>query len=447
MLLYSAVLLFALLLAAPWWLFRMATTQRYREGLLQRLGRVPASLRELVAGKRTVWLHAVSVGEVLAASTLISALSEELGPGWLIVISTTTRAGQQLARQRFGAERVFYFPLDFRFAVCAWLGVIRPEMLLLVESELWPRLLHQCEHARIPVVVVNARISDRTLRRGLRVRRLRRWMARHVTLWLAQSEQDAIRILQLGALPAAVQVTGNLKYDTRPAQDTALASAIRSGAAGRTVVVAGSTVHYGTTLEAEIVLEAFQSHIWPEMPGVLLVLAPRHPQSFVEAGVLAARFGTRLCATELLRMPPGYRIQERTLVLDTIGDLAGLYRMASVAFVGGSLLSHGGHNPLEPAQFGVPVVIGPYYENFRDIVARLQAADGIVVLERTDPGALGHALAGLLLEPSRGLLVGERGRAVAEQQKGATARTVAALLPLLHREEDGPATDTRVQRP
>lgn len=428
---YSLLLGLALLVSAPWWLARMLTTERYREGLRERLGQVPPALLAHSQGQRTVWIHAVSVGEVLAAGSLIAALEQELGTGGRVVVSTTTRTGQELARKRFGTDRVFYFPLDFRFAVRRWLRTLEPELVLLTESELWPRLLHECAAAGIPVAVVNARVSDRSLRRALRVRALWRRMTRPVTCWLAQSDDDTARLRQLGAPAGRVLVTGNLKYDTEPPRESALAAAIRSGAAGRLVVVAGSTVVYGTTPEEGIVLDAMRAHVWPEFPAALLLLAPRHPQRFTEAAVLAAQFGTTLRASELLHGTPGYRITERTVVLDTIGDLSALYRIADAAFVGGSLLPHGGHNPLEPAQWGVPVVVGPHTANFRDIVARMRAAGGIVVLDGTEPDALGLALAALLGDRERARTLGERGRAVCLAQRGATARTLEALRPLL----------------
>ena len=435
MVLYSLALAASLLIAAPWWLFRMATTQRYREGFTERLGSVPPALRALLKGKRTVWVHAVSVGEVLAVSTVVSALQQRLGPGWEVVISTTTRTGQQLARKRFPQSGVFYFPLDFRFAVRAWLQSLKPAMVLLVESEVWPCLLHECALSGVPVVVINARVSDRSLRRGLRLNKLWRWLTRNVTLWLAQSDADAARLVQLGAPAEKVETTGNLKYDTTAPEETALVSTIRRGIAGRPVIVAGSTVHYGTTPEEVIVLDAMRAKVWPEWPDVLLILASRHPQRFAEACTLASQFGTVLEATKLLEREESSGrpavIQEKILVLDTIGDLAAVYALADIAFVGGSLLPHGGHNPLEPAQFGVPVVMGPHVQNFRDILARLKADEGIVLLESTEPGPLGEALASLLADRTQAQAIGKRGRAVFEQQKGATARTMAALLPLL----------------
>ncbi len=437
MVLYSAVLLAVLLLAAPWWLFRMLTADHYREGLAERLGVVPQPLRALAAGKRVIWLHAVSVGEVLAASSLIAELEAELqtrpGPGWEIVLSTTTRTGQQLARERFGAHRVFYFPLDLARAVRSWLDALQPELLILTESELWPRLLHECARKAIPVAVINARVSDRSFRRAMRFQKIWRRMTRPVSLWLAQSEDDRSRLIQLGAPASSVSTSGNLKYDTPSPQETPLTAAVRAGAAGRTVVIAGSTVHYGTTPEEGIVLDAMRRHIWTDRPDVLLILAPRHPQRFAEAGVLAAQAGTMVCATDLLIGPQGYRIHERVLVVDTIGDLAALYRLADVAFIGGSLLPHGGHNPLEAARFSVPVIMGPHISNFRDIVSALQADDAIILLQGTEPGDLGNAIAGLLARPEQARALGERGCLVYERQRGATHRTLDAILPFLER--------------
>src|ERR1039457_6288016 len=170
MALYSALLMAVLVVGAPYWLARMATSGRYRAGLGQRLGRVPATLRAAVAGRQVVWVHAVSVGEVLAATRLVAELEAALGTGWVIVVSTTTATGQALARERFGAGRVFYYPLDFAWAVRAYLRVLRPKMLVLMESELWPRMLVEGGRAGIPGVVVNARVSDRSYARGLRVR-------------------------------------------------------------------------------------------------------------------------------------------------------------------------------------------------------------------------------------------------------------------------------------
>ena len=436
---YSALLGLGMLLSAPWWLTRMATTKRYREGLRERLGAVPAELRSAVAGKRVVWIHAVSVGEVLAVSRLVAELTAALNEtavesgdatAWVVVVSTTTQTGQTVARGRFAKDQVFYFPLDLAFAVRAYLRALRPALLVLAESELWPRTLHECEAAGVPVAVVNARMSDRSFRRALRVRRLWARVLGKVTQWLAQSKNDARRLLALGARPEAVEVAGNLKYDLRASTETPMSRRLASMLQGSRVVLAGST------LEGE---EAQFLAAWPELqqaiPETILLIAPRHPDRFerVLSAVRASgyphfRCSELLAATEPI--PPG-----AILLLDTIGDLAAMYRLAEVAFVGGSLVQKGGHNPLEPARFGIPVVMGPSFENFRDIVGKMRANRGLCLLE--DRQALGRILLSLLLNRMEAQAMGARGREVFEREGGATARCVSALLPLLSQSSDG----------
>jgi 3-deoxy-D-manno-octulosonic-acid transferase len=468
MLAYSALLTLGLLLGAPWWLFRMATTERYREGLRQRLGFVPAALRAVVSGKRVGWLHAVSVGEVLAATRLVAELGAALGEGWVVAVSTTTRTGQALAWQRFGAERVFYMPLDFGFAVRAYLQVLQPTALILMESELWPRMLHECSRSSLPVAVVNARVSDRSFARAMKVRALWKHVLRMPTLWLAQSEEDARRLVALGVRPETVQSSGNLKYDVRASQASRVAELIKEAAAGRPIVVAGSTVEgesivaliKGTDDEESYLLTAYGGRIRNEI-GAMLVIAPRHPERFDEVWNDAIEFPT-LRASELLsgkrgrdafaRCIESSLIQEAdVIVLDTIGDLAAVYGIADVAFVGGSLVRRGGHNPLEPAQFGVPVVIGPSFENFRWVVEAMRTTDGIAVLnENADSSAalrndnsnkvtppemvvaLEAELVRLLTDRKAARALGQRGREVFESQQGATSRSVAAILSMIH---------------
>ncbi len=216
---YNLALLLALVAGAPWWLWRMAATHKYREGLLRRLGLVPKELAADAQAKDrpAIWLHAVSVGEVLAAGRLIAELDRAF-PAYRLLISTTTRTGQALARERFGANRVFYCPLDLPWAVRAYLSALRPRLLILAETEFWPNLLNGCFCRRIPVVVVNARISDRSWPRYRRLRRLWRPLLARLSRVLAQSETDAERLRALGCPPERVVVAGNLKFDVRAAQ-------------------------------------------------------------------------------------------------------------------------------------------------------------------------------------------------------------------------------------
>ncbi len=439
---YSLALALALLVSSPWWGLRMLTTERYREGLRERLGLVPRRLTEGVRGSgfntRVVWVHAVSVGEVLAASRLVGELEAALGPGWGVVVSTTTKTGQALARERFGAERVFYMPLDFAFAVRRYMRALQPAALVLMESELWPRVLHECERAGVPVTVVNARVSDRSFARGMKVRSVWGRVLRKVSLWLAQSEEDARRLVAMGARAGTVKVAGNLKYDVRAPKSSRVAELIKEAAAGRPIVVAGSTVGgiaKGDGSEDEALIAA-----WQHLPASnaeqiegrelrpLLVIAPRHPERFQEVRAAASAVAAESCASRMLAETQnalGFGI----IVLDTIGDLAAVYGIADVAFVGGSLVQKGGHNPLEPAQFGVPVIMGPSLENFRDIVAKMQAADAICIVN--DEEQLEGVMLGMLKDPEAAREMGERGRRVFEEQQGATGRAVAAVVAMI----------------
>jgi 3-deoxy-D-manno-octulosonic-acid transferase len=458
MIVYSLLLLAALVVGLPYWLVRMATSGRYRAGLSGRLGVVPKGLRTAVAGREVVWVHAVSVGETMAATRLVAELEAALGDGWIVVVSTTTATGQALARERFGAGRVFFYPLDLGWAVRAYLKALRPKMLVLMESELWPRMLVECERAGVPVAVVNARVSDRSFARGVRVRPIWQRMLRRVSLFLVQSEEDARRWREMGARAETVRVTGNLKYDVRAPKQSRVAEFIREMAGGRPILVAGSTVDRKSSnalSEDEIVIQAWQGALRRDL-GVMLVLAPRHPERFgeVKSGamefrlksmsdvaaakegnppdwqVAATKEGNPPFAKDAKDGPPDWHgppdLPVEIVLLDTIGDLAAVYAVADVAFVGGSLVPKGGHNPLEPARFGVPVVMGPSYENFRDVVERMRAADGILIVENREE--FEAALIDLVKNRERSMAIGERGRGVFEAQAGATARTVEALV-------------------
>jgi 3-deoxy-D-manno-octulosonic-acid transferase len=440
MALYSLLLMVGLAVCSPWWLARMV---RYRDGVAQRLGRVPAELRAAAAGQKVVWVHAVSVGEVLAATRLVGELEEALGVGWVVVVSTTTSTGQALAKERFGVERVFYYPLDFAWAVRSYLRALQPKLLVLMESELWPRMLVECGRVGVPVAVVNARVSDRSYARGSRARVVWGRVLRRVDLFLAQSEEDARRLVAMGARVDAVRAIGNLKYDVRAAKASRVAELIKEAAAGRPIVVAGSTadrLNYKKLSEDEMAILAWEGRVRREI-GALLVMAPRHPERFgeVEATVMEFCYVKASDWRDRNEVNPpfaksakdGAPCRLEIVLLDTIGDLAAVYGVADVAFVGGSLVERGGHNPLEPAQFGVPVVMGTSYENFRDVVGRMQAEVGIRIVQ--DKAELETALVELLTDREAARAMGERGRRVFEQQQGATGRAVAALVGMVQR--------------
>jgi 3-deoxy-D-manno-octulosonic-acid transferase len=420
---YNLALFAALVAGSPWWLWRMATTQKYRDGLAERLGKVPAPLRELGRRDRLIWLHAVSVGEVLAVSRLVAELDQAF-PTYKLVISTTTRTGQQLACERFGRERVFYCPLDLPWAVRAYLHALQPRLLVLAETEFWPNLLSGCFRRGIPVAVVNARISDRSWPRYRMGRGLFLPLLSQIARVLAQTETDAERLKTLGCNPARVSVAGNLKFDVRVAAEAEATRHLRAAAAGLRLVVAGST------LEGE---EAALLEAWPRLleadPRLALVLAPRHPERFAAVAALLDQTGIRWFkrsdwkAQSASSLKPG-----EILLLDSIGELASVYSLAAVAFVGGSLIPAGGHNPLEPAQFAVPIVMGPHYANFRAITDDLRAGNAIRIATKE---YLASVLAELLLNPADAAAMGERARRVFHHQAGATARCVDAIHQLL----------------
>jgi 3-deoxy-D-manno-octulosonic-acid transferase len=432
LLFYNLALLAGSIASAPWWLWRMATTQKYREGLSERIGKVPAWLKSQAAGSPIIWVHAVSVGEVLAVSRLISELDTTL-PGFHVLISTTTRTGQALARERFGPNRVFYCPLDLPWAVSAYLNALKPRMLVLAETEFWPNLLAGCFRRNIPVMVVNARISDRSWPRYRALRSLWEPFLSRISRALAQTETDAERLRAIGLVPDRVIVSGNLKFDVRAAQEAEATRLIRELGPGLRFLVAGST------LDGE---EAALLDTWRQLGGanadLALVLAPRHPERFNAVESLLEKSGISWtkrsswkdrAISSLSQIRPG-----QIVLLDTIGELASIYSLAAVAFIGGSLFPAGGHNPLEPAQFAVPIVMGPHYANFRALTDDLRAHDAIRIAAK---GELASTLCGLLSNSAEAAAMGARAREVFEAQAGATGRSVEAIRSLI---EQGPAT-------
>ena len=430
LLFYNLALLVVLVAGTPWWLFRMATTQKYREGLLERLGMVPSRLRKQMAGlgseRPLIWVHAVSVGEVLAVSRLVKTLDAAL-PDYLIVLSTTTRTGQALARERFGSNRVFYCPLDLPWAVRAWLNALQPSLLILAETEFWPNLLSGCFRRNIPVAVVNARISDRSWPRYRRMRWLWRPFLSRLSRVLAQRQTDADRLKTIGCLPERVTVAGNLKFDVRTAEEADATRQLKKSSASLRLIVAGST------LEGE---EAALLQAWPRLlhanPQLVMVLAPRHPERFAAVAALLEKSGMVWVKRSDWHSAPEDSLKPlnpgQIVLLDTIGELASVYSLAAVAFVGGSLVPAGGHNPLEPAQFGVPIVMGPHYANFRAITEDLLAHQALRISSAED---LSATLIGLLQNPQASKAMGARARQVFEQQAGATGRCMVALRSLL----------------
>ena len=420
--LYSVLLLLALIVTAPWWLLEMLRHGKYRTGLGERLGKVPDRLlKERVAD--TIWIHAVSVGEVLAVSRVVEELSTHL-PSWRIVVSTTTDTGQKLARDRFGENNVFYVPLDLPFVVRAYLKALRPKMLLLAESEFWPNLLRWARLSGAAVAVVNARVSDRSLPGYLRIRRPLARVLQNVQLFLAQSEEDARRLIQMGAPDARVHVSGNLKFEVRRLVNPAILAQLKVAIERERispVLVAGSTLEG----EEAMLLPMFRQAL-VRYSDALLILAPRHPERFEAVASLLAASG--IGHQRRSRWDGEQPVAGRIFLLDSIGELASLYQLADLAFVGGSLVPRGGHNVLEAAQFGVPILVGPHTENFRDTVEIFRNADAVRIVT---PEFLSTGVLRLLENRDERVRLGKRAAEVMRSQLGATERTVNALLELL----------------
>jgi 3-deoxy-D-manno-octulosonic-acid transferase len=416
--LYNLLLLLAAVFASPWWLLRLLTTQKYREGLLHRLGlRLPSHI-DAASAKKTLWIHAVSVGEVQAVLRLVRELEATL-PNARVLLSTTTRTGQQLARQRLGSGRVFYFPLDLPFSVHRLVNYLQPNLLVLTETEFWPNMLSTCARRGIPVVVVNARISDRSWPRYRRIRHFMQPYLASLSAVLAQSDLDRDRLLALGC--KHVSVSGNLKFDIATGTPAEIVETIRKALppAAR-VVVAGSTV----AGEEPLILSAW-SQILATEPRALLILAPRHPERFDEVARLLSLSGLAWQRRSLWAADPTPLTAGSVLLLDSIGELSSVYSLGTVAFIGGSLVPAGGHNPLEPALYAVPVVMGPYGNNFREIITQMRAADALTVLRSEE--TLAPTLLALLNDTASATAQGNRAKALCAQLAGATTRSVDAI--------------------
>ncbi|MBI4340899.1 MAG: 3-deoxy-D-manno-octulosonic acid transferase [Candidatus Omnitrophica bacterium] len=420
-LLYDALVILGLLCAAPAALWRRRLPHR---GWSMRLGRYPAALLRRLNGRPSIWLHAVSVGEVLAAHPLIEALLR-VHVDTPLVVSTVTPGGYEVAAKRWSERAILvYFPLDLHGCVRRALKALRPKMLLLVESELWPAVVRLARAQGVPVLVVNGRVSPRTFERCRRIARWVRPLLRQVDQWLMQSREDADRIIALGAPPDRVQVTGSLKWDAsrgvRPTAQALRELAVQLGLGGEPLLVAGST-HRG---EEAVLLGALKT-VRAAHPSARLILAPRHLERVAEVEGLIRRSG--LTVTRLSSASSADRWDVG--VVETFGQLPQYYSVATVVFIGGSLIPHGGQNPLEAASLGKPVVFGPSLHNFSAIAHQLLAHHA--ARQVAHAGELSGLLRELLADPASAAAMGQRAQELTERFQGATQRTVDAVAPWL----------------
>jgi 3-deoxy-D-manno-octulosonic-acid transferase len=420
-LLYSALLAAVLLASLPYWIFRR---RGYREGLGERLGKVPARLQRQSAA--SIWVHAVSVGEVLAVSQLVADL-RRLFPKDRVVVSTTTATGQKLAMKRFGEDSVFYFPLDFAFAIRPYLSVLQPRLIVLAETEFWLNFLRLARAGGARIAVVNARISDRSWPGYRRFRRIWKSILKNIDLFLAQTPEDAARLRDIGAAEERVQVSGNLKFDVSVPGASPIVASLRSNfdQAG-----AGPVMVFGSTVEGEegLLLRAFEN-VRASHPRAVMILAPRRPERFDEVARLLEELGIRFWRRSLWSGDP---VAGGVFLVDSIGELASLYALADVAFVGGSLVPRGGHNIIEPAQHGVAIMVGNHTENFRDMINLFQSHDAI---RAVGPAEFPLVLMDLLSNDAERTELGRRGAETLQSQMGATEKTLRALEQLMERHQ------------
>jgi 3-deoxy-D-manno-octulosonic-acid transferase len=426
-LLYSAAVLAFFVVMSPYLLYQAVRYRKYVRSLPQRLGMLPVSFN--LDGDESIWIHAVSVGEVLTARALLPELRERY-PRLRIFLSTTTMTGQQIARNNLQyVDEVFYFPFDFARIVNRTLRLVRPRLFIMMETEIWPNLLRACRRANVRTMLVNGRISSRSYPRYRLVRWFFRRVLQDVDRFCMQSEESARRVIEIGADPDRVTVTGSLKFDSLQIPGSAAADrgsnrVLRYFRIGpeRPVFIAASTLKG----EEEPVLEAFQ-RIRATMADALLIIAPRKPERFDEVERLARRAGWRVTRRSELRVDDEPRCD--VVVLDTIGELAQVFRVATAVFVGGSLVDAGGHNILEPAVFGKPIVFGPHMQNFAEI-ARTFLENGAAIQVQSGR-ELERVVRELLGDPVTRARLGAAARALVEANRGARTRSLAAIAQLL----------------
>jgi 3-deoxy-D-manno-octulosonic-acid transferase len=371
----------------------------------------------------SIWIHAVSVGEVLAARALVAPLKQRF-PELKVFLSTTTLTGQAIARSSVrGIDGLFYAPFDFRSAVRSVLAALEPKLLVLVETELWPNLIHESRRRGVRIAVVNGRLSPRSFARYRWTRTFLKPVLAEIDLFLMQADAHADRIRALGAPPERVRALGNLKFDALDVpQPTAALARVAAGVAGRPLWVAGSTVEG----EEPLVLAAFR-RLRERIPDAALLLAPRHPERFALVAALVVAAGLRAVRRSAL-VDGGWNGHD-VLVLDTIGELGQLYPFATVVFVGGSLVAAGGHNVLEPAAAGKAVVVGPHMENFQEIADEFLAERALVQVANAE--ALARETLALFEDQARRVELGARAQALTERNRGALERTLNALAELV----------------
>src|SRR3972149_9477167 len=399
---YSFLTYLFFLISSPYFIYKLLTTKKYRTGIKERLGFLDKSLKNIKPGKRRIWIHAVSVGEVIAASLLIKRI-RELWPDETLILTTVTETGNNTARKRIKeADIITFFPLDIGWSVRRFKGFLNPDICIIMETELWPNFLKIISENKTPVLIVNGRLSEKSYR-GYRIgKTFFKKALKNISFFSMQTDSDAERIILLGAEKEKVFVTGNLKFDqvfkagSQMNQDIAGELMLPTGCK---ILVLGST-HSG---EEDILISTFKK-LKRKFHDLFLIVAPRHPERFREVEDLLIKNSIKFCRRTKIKEEPFSK--KEAILLDTIGELSKIYSIATIVFMGGSLVPIRGHNILEPAVFKKPVLFGKYMHNFRDIAELfVKSGGGIQVFE---PSEIEKEISNLLSNPKRQEEIGKK---------------------------------------
>jgi 3-deoxy-D-manno-octulosonic-acid transferase len=434
LLFYNAAIVILSFVLSTFLGWRLLTREKYWFGICQKLGRIPREVLARRNGKPIIWVQAVSVGEMLAAKPLLDRM-REVFPGHQLLISTTTKTGYEVCRSRVmrPGDLCIFFPLDYLPIVRRMLKLFRPALVCLIETELWPNFVWTAARMKIPVTLINGRISRHSYRGYCRIRFLMRRVLQCVTSFGMQTPDDARRIIEIGAPAERVQVTHSLKYDGAMQIDPASLdeAAIRAELKvppGAPILTAGSTHYY-----EEEVLAGIYTRIRQQCPDLVLILAPRHPDRVPRIKAYLEKHG--LSYNLKSSLSNGERPFAPIVVVDTLGELIKFYRVASVVFIGKSLTQKGGHNPIEPAIFGKPIIFGPYMDNFEEAATLLVAGGGARVVRDTE--GLRSAILELLLDPAQAEAMGRRAREAVLSCVGAVEGSVRQMKLALDRAPSG----------
>jgi 3-deoxy-D-manno-octulosonic-acid transferase len=425
---YNLLLFLSAVTTAPYFVVRMLSTPKFRAGLAERLGHYPDDKIKAVGDGPTIWIHAASVGEVKAAAPLVSLFKKHC-PQYKILFSTMTLAGNRLCRETIDADAIIFFPLDFPAVVKKAVKYFSPKLLVIIETELWPNFLKAISKSGAPAVLVNGRVSDKSFPRYRKVNRFFKRVLGSFEALIMQDDTGRDRVIELGADPEKVHVAGSLKHDSASGDqfDQARAESIRQriGFGPTSRVIVGGCTHPG---EEEILVDIFLG-LKEKMPGLKLVLAPRHLERLDEVEKMLDGKGLSFG-----RYSDQTRCSDREIVIiDIMGVLSQIYLAASVVFIGKSLTRSGGHNPLEPAAVARPIVFGPNMENFAQISATLIDNHGAKQVQNAD--SLRLTIEQILTDSNLARQLGQNARTTLDQQTGAANRTLEIVRELLGEED------------